>query len=270
MRTSEWINLIFLSVLSVWAWARPIGSSRRVKSTCLGLLGIVAIVLVRGPGSSLFPTHGFILRDWLPAPLMLFVYWQAGLLFVKPFSPVQEILERFDRPVVTWISHLRSAGWLGRAVIRYLELSYLLCYAMVPFGLGVLYLAGKRYHAEEYWIVVLLSSYFCYVMVPILPTLPPRTFSTTPETPGARTKLRQLNLWILRHASIQVNTFPSAHVAASLAAALVLLRFSPWAGGIYLWLALSIAGGAVAGRYHYALDAITGAVVAVVFSFLIP
>jgi hypothetical protein len=35
-------------------------------------------------------------------------------------------------------------------------------------------------------------------------------------------------------------TCPSAHVASSLAAGLVLLRFQPWVGGIFLFIALSI------------------------------
>jgi membrane-associated phospholipid phosphatase len=71
-----------------------------------------------------------------------------------------------------------------------------------------------------------------------------------------------LNLFIVKTASIRLNTFPSAHVAVSVAAGLVLLRLAPLAGIIYLWLSLSIAVGAVVGRYHYALDAFTGAALA--------
>ena len=72
-------------------------------------------------------------------------------------------------------------------------------------------------------------------------------------------KMRVLNLWILRHASIQVNTFPSAHVAATIGASLALLRLVPLAGLVFLWVSMSIAVGAVVGRYHYAADALIGA-----------
>jgi membrane-associated phospholipid phosphatase len=71
-----------------------------------------------------------------------------------------------------------------------------------------------------------------------------------------------LNLFIVRTASIRWNTFPSAHVAVSMAAGLALLRLAPVVGVIYLWLTLSISVGAVVGRYHYALDAFTGAALA--------
>jgi membrane-associated phospholipid phosphatase len=68
-----------------------------------------------------------------------------------------------------------------------------------------------------------------------------------------------LNLFILRHGSIHLNTFPSAHVAATVGASLVLLQWVPVAGVVFLLISLSIAAGAVLGRYHYALDVIFGA-----------
>jgi membrane-associated phospholipid phosphatase len=76
-------------------------------------------------------------------------------------------------------------------------------------------------------------------------------------------RVRAFNLWILQRGSIQANTLPSAHVAITGACALSLLRLGPQpAGLIFLWIAVSIALGAVSGRYHYALDAILGFLVA--------
>jgi membrane-associated phospholipid phosphatase len=76
-------------------------------------------------------------------------------------------------------------------------------------------------------------------------------------------KVRALNEWILSQGSIHTNTCPSAHVAVATACALVLLHLGPlWIGLSFLWIAFSIALGAVAGRYHYAADAILGALVA--------
>jgi hypothetical protein len=100
-------------------------------------------------------------------------------------------------------------------------------------------------------------------MVPFTPMLPPRMIEEKwiaglPENP-----VRRLNLQILRHASIHANTFPSAHVAASISSALVLIRLDTLVGLAFLWVAVSIAFGAVFGRYHYAADAILGTGVAV-------
>ena len=110
-----------------------------------------------------------------------------------------------------------------------------------------------------FWAVVLPPTYLCYGLVPLLPTLPPRMLAGEGSLSSSPAKLRALNLWVLRHASIQANTFPSAHVAASVAVALELLWRAPWAGAGYLWVAISIAVEAVAGRYHYAADALLGA-----------
>ena len=74
--------------------------------------------------------------------------------------------------------------------------------------------------------------------------------------------VRRLNQWLVRRASIQANTFPSAHVAGTMSAALVMMLLMPVAGWVFLGVALVIAAGAVLGRYHYLADAILGAALA--------
>ena len=105
---------------------------------------------------------------------------------------------------------------------------------------------------------MLPPAYLCYAMIPFLPTLPPWALDRGRTAGG----VRAANFFILRHLSIKANTFPSAHVAASIAAALALLQFVPFAGFIFLWIAISIAISTVTGRYHYALDAVAGAALA--------
>ena len=70
------------------------------------------------------------------------------------------------------------------------------------------------------------------------------------------------NRWILQHGSIHAISFPSAHVASTFAVSLVLLRYAPGVGAAFLFISIWIALGAVIGRYHYALDVITGAITA--------
>ena len=78
-----------------------------------------------------------------------------------------------------------------------------------------------------------------------------------------RSSIRKLNLAVLDRASVQWNTFPSGHTAASLATALAVGSDMPLAGMMLGVVAVSIASGSVVGRYHYAADAIAGAAVAV-------
>ena len=55
-----------------------------------------------------------------------------------------------------------------------------------------------------------------------------------------------------------------------MAASLVLLRVQPWAGLIFLLIALSIVVATVMGGYHYAADALMAALVTVVFAATYP
>lgn len=72
-----------------------------------------------------------------------------------------------------------------------------------------------------------------------------------------------MNLWILRHGSVQANTCPSAHVAIATSCALALIAMGlVWIGLSFLVVAVGIALGAVAGRYHYLADAVFGIILA--------
>ena len=74
--------------------------------------------------------------------------------------------------------------------------------------------------------------------------------------------VRRVNERVLGLASIQLNTFPSGHAAASLATALAVGARLPLAGLPLGLLAIAIAIASVVGRYHYAADALTGAALA--------
>jgi len=139
----------------------------------------------------------------------------------------------------------------------------------VPMGLSALYLMRKGREADHFWAILLAATYACYLLVPYLQTWPPRLLREDWSRFLPSCKVRAFNLWILRYGSIHANTFPSAHAASSMACALTLLILAPaWVGMIFLWIAFSIALGAVAGRYHYAADAILGNLVALA-AFLI-
>jgi membrane-associated phospholipid phosphatase len=220
---------------------------------CAALIFATQALAVRLPQSAA------VVGDWLPCLLILLVYWQAGNFFADHSESLQGWLQEFDRRrlgtlLEDWSKHW-SRTWLG----SYFELAYLFCYLMIPAGVGILYWAHQRAAINVYWALVLPASYLCYLVIPFAQTLPPRLLDGTLPAPSSSQKIRAFNLLIMRHASIHLNTFPSGHVAATMAAALVLLRYVPAAGALFLFMAVSIAIGAVLGRYHYVLDVILGA-----------
>jgi membrane-associated phospholipid phosphatase len=265
MRTSEWIQIGFAVILAAAAWVQalsrhPLPVRRRWNITLLATVPIAAIELARSTAIFLPQFYVSILRDWLTVALFLVPYWQTGQFFQSPNHRIEERLLAFDH----WLMP-RTAATSGTARTGYgliLELAYLFCYPLVPLGLLALYVAGQRDHVASFWLVVLAATYLCYAITPFVPAFPPRDLAGS-QPPAAQTgKARIFNRWILKHGSIHAISFPSAHVASTFAVSLVLLRFAPVFGGIFLFISVWISLGAVIGRYHYALDVLLGAATA--------
>ena len=264
MRAADWVQIVVSLYFAVLAWIRPLPAHRRLKVTgiallTLGVTGICAFGLPR----VLAPLSASVARDWIPAALVLLVYWQAGAFFVRVDHRFQDRLEyldeRYTSRFLRWIANSR----FGVAVSLYLECAYLLCYPMIPLCLGALYLLHMGRHADRFWTVVLISTYGSYGVLPFLQALPPRMLKEEWHVPLPQNPVRRFNLWILGRASIHANTFPSAHVAASISAALVLVQFAPWPVSLlFALIAIGITVGTFAGRYHYGADAVAGALVA--------
>jgi len=264
MRAAELINILAFSCFVILALCRRgLGATRRARITsigfvALGMTAIASLVLPRVLG----PLPVSVIRDWFPYALMLMFYTQAGHFVTGVNVEFQARLESLDwrlvAPALEWCKRSAAGSW----ILMVLELAYLLCYVSMPSGLAVLYLLGLRHHTDWFWTVVLPSTYACYAMLPFIQTQPPRMLPETRSVQPLPGNVRALNLWILRHASIHANTFPSAHVASTTACALVVLWLAPGIGWVFLAIAILIALGTVSGRYHYAADAVLGAAVA--------
>lgn len=269
MRTSEWIQAGFATILALAAWIAPLTVRRRWTITWLAAFAILSIALARLSEYILTPAGASILRDWLPVPLTLVPYWQTGQFFQGPNEKIQAWLVESDRWLLNLLS--RSGLTFGRLARLSMEWAYMLCYPLVPLGLATLYAFGFRRGAGTFWFFVLAPTYLCYAITPFFPALPPRNLGrerTDPSSSSSQVlrKSRVFNLWILRHGSIQAISFPSAHVAAALAVSLVLFHYVPIAGEVFLVIAVWIAIAAVVGRYHYAIDVVLGAAItAIVF-----
>ena len=198
----------------------------------------------------------------MPLIYLLVGYWLPALLVRTPNLRFERLLLDVDHTLFGIDGLARFERRAPRLMLEYLELAYLLCYAVVPAGYLVLVATGHDGEAiDRFWSCVLLAAFICYGLLPWLPTRAPRAVEARRE--AARSAIRQLNLSVLNRASVQWNTFPSGHTAASLATALAVGAYMPAAGVVLGLVAFSIAAGSVAGRYHYAADAIAGAAAAV-------
>ena len=265
LQTPEWISILAFLWFSMLACRRrALDRGRRAKIIALGFAGVAinifaAVVLPRlaspGPAS--------IVRDWIPYLFLFMFYSQGGQFVTGTDLKLEAKLERLDSrivaPLLEWCARRTAGIW----ILTYLEIAYLSYYPVLPLALAALYLSGRRGEAVTFWTAVLLAAYGSCGTLPFLQMRPPRMLGEKWSAGLPAGRVRSFNLWILQRGSIQANTLPSAHVAITGACALSLLRLGPvWAGVVFLWIAVSVALGAVGGRYHYALDAILGFLVA--------
>jgi membrane-associated phospholipid phosphatase len=197
-----------------------------------------------------------ILHDWLlPPALLLLGYWTSGLLFAAPMPRVERVLFGIDRA----LGVRAIAGRVPRSIAEFLEFAYAGIYLLIPIALVIQLALTDTAAPGIFWTVILGTDYICFGVLPWVQTRPPRALEAgDPWTSG----FRRFNLRLLGSASITVNTFPSGHAAEALAAALLVLDApTPWIAWMF-FNAASVSAGAVLGRYHYALDAIAGWIVA--------
>lgn len=266
---TEWFCVACFAFFIAVSWFRPLTAHQRWTVFFSGVFNI-AIVFASVACYYFFPGNlTTAIRNLVPAVLMVLAYWQSGLFYVRPNLKFQEKLWKMDQKIAAFISRYLQNPGLRKWIRNYLEFSYLLCYPMVPLGIAIFYFAGMKNQATQFWSTVLPPSFICYGTLAFLQTLPPRvlengTLTGFPEQNGLRT----LNMGIIQRASIQINTFPSAHAAASMAVALAVLHVLPTAGWILVCVAISIAIGAAVQRYHFAADVILGNAIAILW-FLI-
>ena len=223
-------------------------------------------------------------RLWLGHLYLVAGYWLPALLVTR--SP-----HRFER----WLNSFGTFGSFGkpwwprgaRWFRELCELAYLCCYPVVPAAFLIVYLNGSMAEVDHFWTSVLAAGYLCYLSLPWLVSRPPRVLTHSDSStcsvdspPSKRANLpndpnesasgvRRLNLHVLGRLSHGWNTFPSGHVAVAFAAAISVMMSAPRAGIGFLTLAVSILIGSVTGRYHYAIDALIGAIVGVTIPLML-
>jgi membrane-associated phospholipid phosphatase len=197
------------------------------------------------------------LRDWLPALIILMGYFATGAFYVEPSLRVEAWLKRWD----DWLIGAHTFDRLPAALCLYLDVVYDLCFLMIPAGFAVLLWAGGAALADRFWTLVLAAEFCAFGTLPWLQARPP--WALEGRRAADRTTIRRFSLFWVNHTSIRANTFPSGHASASLAVSLALAPAAPWAAVVFGIFAVSIAVGSVVGRFHYAIDAITGLLLAI-------
>jgi membrane-associated phospholipid phosphatase len=286
LNTPEKLLLGYFAYLAAGIFLVPLDGRQRLVVMVVN--GLIAAVLLLVGHCGHAGRRGMLttLRPWIPVFFILVAYRESGLLLTPdPSHRLDYVFIRFDDVILRNQGVLRTLDWGAPWIQYYLELSYLLCYPIVPLGLATLYMVKDKtarregpgndlntdgtssplgaIAREHFWTAVLLASLTCYFLFPFFPLAPPRELFNDVPGPRVAPLLRAMNHWLLGKYSVGASLFPSAHVAATTAAALTVHRYLPRLGWVFVAVAVSIALATVYGRYHYALDAIAGGFVGV-------
>lgn len=290
LRAAEAIVLACLVYATVASFELLPSVRERVMITALNVLAGTVIFLLGRASEENPRSFLVVVRDWWPAALILLAYRESGLFFIPdPTHRLDHVFVRWDSVLLhnSWVLATLSA--LAPWIQYYLELAYLLCYPIVPLGLGCLLLARRKAEignwklenggaqsegappkihnlkskivVDHFWTAVLIATLFCYAVYPFFPLTPPRLLFHDLPGPAVPPLLRIANLWLLGHYGVQACIFPSGHVAAVTATALAVRAYRPRLGALFLAAAASVAVATVLLRYHYAADALAGALV---------
>jgi len=257
MRSAEVVALAYFLYLPIAGrLALASGRSAGVRwadAACTGVAVSAVGLQLLGSGRG-----ATAIRDWAPGAYLLLAYWMSAPYKGPAWPGFERGLVAIDRRLLGSALD-RFARNAPRFLLEALEVAYLTCYPFVPAGLLWLLLTGGPVNADGFWTAVLLASLPCYGLLPWFHTAPPR--AVEPDLPIERRRLavRRFNVGLLHRTSVHANTFPSGHVASTVAVALTVAAAQPRGGLPFLAGAVTIAVATVTGRYHFAADAVLGA-----------
>ena len=146
-----------------------------------------------------------------------------------------------------------------------LEVAYLAVSAMLPLGAWAAWHHAGTPGVDRYWSVVFLSEASCYLALAWLQTRPPRLLEPWAAVLSGRSGFRLANETILTYGSHHMNTIPSGHAAGAVAVAVALGWLQSPLTPAFGLVAIAICVATVVGRYHFVVDTVAGAGVAVIW-----
>jgi membrane-associated phospholipid phosphatase len=203
------------------------------------------------------------LRSWLPLALGPFLYVELRWLIEGVGRPHADlIVQGWERvlfpsnPAVTWAPRV-PVQWLSEL----LHFAYASYYLLVYLPPVILYARGRRdaFATTMFALAVVYGA--CFFTYLFFPVDGPRYLGGPAAAPDG--PIRSFVLRLLAAGSSRGTAFPSSHVAASVVASLCALRYQPRVGIPVALLTVGLVLGTVYGGFHYAVDALAGAVVGV-------
>jgi len=258
VRPTEWLLVTYFCYVALRGLlaGRPAGAAAlQCGLTAAGAALLLLLARAEHRSGSLFVS---VVRDWLPAPLLLVAYWAVDWPGSQAYEThLEQAWLRFDKVFLHDWGAKAAIEYFGPLLPFLLEFCYSLLYAVPTLSIGVLYLCRRRARVDHFLFTLLLGALITYTLLPLTPSRSPYAAFPGQDLPSFMTPFRQLNFWLLERGDIRTSVFPSGHVTVGFSAAFAMLLALPERKRTGIAIAAIAAGVAVVtvyGRYHYAAD----------------
>jgi hypothetical protein len=225
------------------------------------LVVVLVLLLRRLPAEGLVAD---VLGGAYPLVLASAFYWQLGDMHRDIGRLYDALVQRWELALfgaqvsATW--HVRAPYPLLAAVLHFCYGSYYWILLIVPLWLLI---RGKREAFRRAVFCSALAMYVCFLIFGVFPVAGP--YFTFPAPTGA-----VVDNWPARYVYFMLGTgtsigtaFPSSHIAVSWVTVYAAWRDARRLALVLAPIAVGLALGTVYGQFHYAVDALAGAVLAV-------
>lgn len=224
---------------------------------------LIGALILLAPRARTAGRVGRFLGDWYPMLLLPALYGEIGVLTVSAGFQNDLLIQRLEGWVFgsqisyRWIRESPNAvfSWVLHAC--YLAY-YPILYAS-PLGL---WLAGRRDASRHTIFAVMATFYLCYVVFLFFPVAGPRYAFDSAHNLATEVGPARFAAWLLDRGDSWGAAFPSSHVAASVVATGMALRYRRGLGLVLLPFTAGLTLAVVYGQFHYAVDALAGLMVA--------
>jgi membrane-associated phospholipid phosphatase len=226
------------------------------------LAAVVAAVLA--PRARRAGPLGRLLGELYPLVLTVALYTHVGFVNTAGGVAHDALVQRWEEALfgrqvsLAWIRAYPVPWWSN--LLHGAYLSYYAILAGAPLGLWA---AGRRADARAALLAMMTTFYLCYATFLVFPVAGPRYCFAPARNAATAAPLARLTHGLLEGGSAWGTAFPSSHVAVALVAAAMAWRGLRPLGAALLPLAALLSLGTVYGQLHYGVDAVAGALLAV-------
>jgi membrane-associated phospholipid phosphatase len=207
-----------------------------------------------------------VIFDWAPLLLVPLLYTELATLNAAVHGGAY-----FDDLVIAWEQAIfrgqPSRDWAAAAprlwLSEPLHAAYLSYYFIIFVPPLVLFLKGRTAEFRAGVFALMLAFFAHYIFFIYFPVQGPRYLYAPAGGELAQGFFYQLAHRVLEAGSAQGAAFPSSHVGVSLAQTLIVWHYLPRLTPVIGLLTLGLALGAIYGGFHYATDAVAGALLGV-------